>query len=34
MTGQMVEHKKGDYKYNYNGTFYYESLGNRDIYGK
>lgn len=33
-TGLVVEHKKGDYKYNHNGTFYYESLGDRDIYGK
>lgn len=34
ITGQEVAHKKGDYKINHNGTFYYESLGDRDIYGK
>lgn len=33
-TGLQVEHKKGEYKYNHNGTFYYEDLGDRDIYGK
>lgn len=33
-TGLLTDHKKGDYKYNHNGTFYYEDLGDRDIYGK
>ena len=33
-TGLQVEHKKGEYKYNHNGTFYYEDLAGRDIYGK
>jgi hypothetical protein len=34
LTGQTVQHKKGDYKYNNDGTFYYETLNGRDIYGK
>lgn len=34
ITGQQVEHKKGQKKLNENGTYYYETLGNRDIYGK
>lgn len=33
-TGQVVKHKKGDKKINYNGTFYYENLNGRDIYGR
>lgn len=33
-TGQMVKHKKGDKKINENGTFYYENLNGRDIYGR
>jgi hypothetical protein len=30
----MVKHKKGDKKINENGTFYYENLNGRDIYGR
>lgn len=33
-TGQIVKHSKGDKKINYNGTFYYEDLNGRDIYGR
>lgn len=34
VTGEKVQHKKGDYKLNENGTYYYENLDGRDIYGK
>lgn len=34
LTGLIKQHKKGDYKYNDDGTFYYETLNGRDIYGK
>ena len=34
ITGEIKSHKKGDYKYNADGTFYYETLGGRDVYGK
>lgn len=34
ITGEKVEHKKGDLKLNDNGTFYYENLDGRDIYGR
>lgn len=34
ITGEIVNHKKGDRKLNDNGTYYYENLGNRDVYGK
>ena len=34
ITKERVEHKKGDLKLNENGTYYYENLGNRDVYGK
>ena len=34
VTGEMVEHKKGDKKLNSEGTYYYETLGNRSIYGR
>lgn len=34
ITGQTVKHKKGDLKLNENGTFYYESLDGRDVYGR
>jgi len=34
ITKVMVQHKKGDKKLNSNGTYYYEDLGNRSIYGK
>jgi hypothetical protein len=30
----MVAHKKGEKKINENGTFYYENLNGRDIYGR
>ena len=29
-----IKYKKGEYKLNDNGTFYYETLGNRSSYGK
>lgn len=32
--GRMVEHKKGDLRLNENGTYYYENLDGRDIYGR
>lgn len=31
---QLVSHKKGEKKINENGTFYYENLNGRDIYGR
>ena len=34
LTGEIKNHKKGDYKYNEDGTFYYETLNGRDVYGK
>ncbi|MCF0114004.1 MAG: hypothetical protein HUJ56_01525 [Erysipelotrichaceae bacterium] len=34
VTGQEVEHKKGEYKLNSNGTYYYENLEGRDVAGK
>lgn len=34
LTGETKTHKKGDYKYNDDGTFYYETLNGRDVYGK
>lgn len=34
LTGEKKTHKKGDYKYNEDGTFYYETLNGRDVYGK
>lgn len=34
LTGEKTTHKKGDYKYNENGTFYYETLNGRNVYGK
>ena len=34
VTGQEVQHKKGDKKLNENGTFFYENLDGRDIYGR
>jgi hypothetical protein len=34
LTGETKTHKKGDYKYNDEGTFYYETLNGRDVYGK
>lgn len=34
LTGETKKHKKGDYKYNEDGTFYYETLNGRDVYGR
>lgn len=34
LTGVVKQHKKGDYKYNDDGTFYYETLNGRDVYGR
>ena len=34
ITGELVEHKKGDKKLNANGTYYYETLNGRSPYGK
>ena len=34
LTGERKTHKKGDYKYNEDGTFYYETLNGRDVYSK
>lgn len=34
ITKQRVEHKKGDYVYNEDGTYYYETLGNRSPINK
>lgn len=33
-TGRRVKHKKGDYKYNEDGNYYYETLSGREAYGK
>lgn len=33
-TGRRVKHKKGDYKLNDEGNYYYETLGGREAYGK
>ncbi len=34
VTGQKVRHQKGELKLNDNGTYYYEALDGRDIYGR
>jgi hypothetical protein len=34
VTGKETQHKKGDLKLNENGTYYYESLDGRSVYGK
>ena len=34
VTKQTVSHKKGELKLNDNGTYYYEALDGRDIYGR
>lgn len=34
VTKQRTQHKKGDLKLNDNGTYYYEALDGRDIYGR
>ena len=34
VTGQEISHKKGDLKLNENGTYYYENLDGRGVYGK
>lgn len=33
-SGRKVKHKKGEYRLNENGTYFYETLGKRQIYGK
>ncbi len=34
ITGETVQHRKGDLKLNPNGDYYYENLDGRDVYGK
>ena len=34
LTGQKVQHHKGELKTNADGTYYYEKLDGRDVYGK
>ena len=34
VTGREVQHQKGDLKLNENGTYYYENLDGRSVYGK
>lgn len=34
VTGKMVQHQKGELKINDEGTYYYEKLDGRDIYGR
>ena len=34
ITGEQVQHKKGELKLNDEGTYYYEKLDGRDIYGR
>lgn len=34
INGEVIKHKKGDIKLNENGAPFYETLGNREIYGK
>ena len=34
ISGKLVKHKKGQKKINENGTFYYENLNGRSIYGR
>lgn len=34
ITGQEVQHQKGEFKIGEDGTYYYEKLDGRDIYGK
>lgn len=34
LTGETITHKKGEYKVNEDGDYYYETLGNRNVYGK
>lgn len=34
ITGEMVQHKIGDLKFNANGKPYYETLNGRDVYGR
>lgn len=33
-SGKKVKHKKGDHKYTEDGSYYYETLSNREAYGK
>ena len=32
--GVQVKHRKGDYKVDENGDFYYEKLGSKESYGR
>lgn len=34
VTGEKVQHQKGDHKLNQNGEYYYEKLAGRDVYGR
>ena len=34
ISGEKVKHKKGEFKLNENGTYYYENLNGRDVYGR
>jgi hypothetical protein len=34
ITGEMVQHQKGDFRLNEEGTFYYESLDGRNVTGR
>lgn len=34
ISGRTVNHKKGEYKVDNDGTYYYETLGNKSAYGK
>lgn len=34
ISGEKTQHKKGDLKLNENGTYYYENLNGRDVYGR
>ena len=34
LTGETVQHKKGQYKTDIDGNFYYEKLDGRDVYGR
>jgi hypothetical protein len=33
-SGKIVHHKKGEYKLNPDGQFYYETIGDRNVYDK
>lgn len=34
VNGRVIHHKKGEYKLNEHGEYYYETLGNRSAKGK